>query len=315
MTHKKIHRSKQLSQIKFFHREHNKIETEKVYGDLLIKLLYKSSSGKFLAPIFANKYLSKVYGVMQNNMLTQLKVPKFVTNFDIDLEDYLPGSVKIDNQALSYRNFNEFFIRAFKPGKRLFASGKDLMGAPAEARYYGHEKVTDDLKIPVKGKDLNAQKLLQNEKWQDLFKNGPLLIARLCPVDYHRYHYPDNGKTLDHYQIKGSFHSVNPLALQSKSDILIANERRVSILETQNFGKLAYIEVGAAMVGKIVQSFDESKGFKKGDEKGYFLFGGSTVILLGEEGKWLPSKDILTNTKNNIETYIKLGDMIATAIS
>lgn len=312
MTHKKFIGSNQLSQIKYFHREHNQIETEKVYGDLLIKLLYNSSSGKILAPIFANKFLSKIYGIMQNNMLTQLKVPKFVANFNIHLEDYLPGSIKIDNQALSYRNFNEFFIRAFKPGKRIFPTEQNQLGAPAEARYYGHEKITDDLTIPVKGKDLKADKLLQNDKWNNYFKNGPLLIARLCPVDYHRYHYPDNGTTLDHYQIAGEFHSVNPLALKSKSDILIANERRVSILETQNFGKIAYIEVGAAMVGKIVQSHDETKEFNKGDEKGYFLFGGSTVIILGEEGRWRPSDDILENTKKSIETYVKLGDVIAT---
>lgn len=303
-----------MSQIKFFHREHNQIETEKVYGDLLIKLLYSTASGKYLAPIFANKFLSKVYGIMQNNMLTQLKVPKFVASFNIDLEDYLPGSIKIDNQALSYKNFNEFFIRAFRPGKRKFSDLKEAMGAAAEARYFGHEKVTDELTIPVKGKDLSAKKLLQNEKWYNLFKDGPLLIARLCPVDYHRYHYPDDGKTLDHYNIAGEFHSVNPLALQNKSDILVENERRVSILETKNFGKIAYIEVGAAMVGKIVQTHDEALDFKKGDEKGYFLFGGSTVIILGQEGKWMPSKDILDNTKNGIETYVKLGDTIASVI-
>ena len=108
--------------------------------------------------------------------------------------------------------------------------------------------------------------------------------------------------------------SENPLALLHRKDIFVKNERRVSILETENFGKIAYIEVGATCVGKIIQSFDESKPFKRGDEKGYFLFGGSTVIVLGEAGKWSPSSDILLNTKKGIETYIHLGDEVGTKI-
>ena len=142
------------------------------------------------------------------------------------------------------------------------------------------------------------------------FDGGAFLIARLCPVDYHRYHYPDNGKTIKAFQIKGNYHSVNPLALKYRPDIFMKNERRVSILETENFGKLAYIEVGATCVGKIVQSFDESLPFKRGDEKGYFLFGGSTVIVYGQKGRWVPSPDIIKNTELGIETYIHLGDTV-----
>ena len=91
----------------------------------------------------------------------------------------------------------------------------------------------------------------------------------------------------------------------------MVNERRASILETEKFGKLAYIEVGAAMVGKIIQSHDEATPHSKGDEKGYFLFGGSTVILLGEKGKWSPSEDILANTEVGLETYLHLGEEVA----
>jgi phosphatidylserine decarboxylase len=147
-----------------------------------------------------------------------------------------------------------------------------------------------------------------------VIKDGPLLLARLCPVDYHRYHYPDDGKTLNSYTVHGDYHSVNPLALKYRQDILIKNERRVSIVETKKFGKLAIVEVGATCVGKIIQSHDESKDFKRGDQKGYFLFGGSTVIVYGEPGKWKPSSDILKNTELGLETYIHLGDEVADLI-
>lgn len=305
--------SKQES-IEFYNRYTGQLETEKVYGDFMVKLLYNSTPGKILTPFFANKYISQVYGLMQNSMTSKLKVPKFVKNFAIDLGDYEPGSRNVSNQSLSYKNFNEFFIRKFKEGKRTFKSGESILPACAEARYYGYESVGEETEVPVKGKYLNEEKILRNPELAKDFAGGPLLIARLCPVDYHRYHYIDDGKTLANYHIKGEYHSVNPLALKFKNDIFMANERRVSILETENFGKIAYVEVGAVCVGKIVQSHPEEKPFKRGDEKGYFLFGGSTVILMGQKGKWRPSDDILKNTKLGRETYIHLGDEIGQKI-
>lgn len=298
-------------EIQYFNRSAGQIEVEKVYGDAFVNLLYGSPIGKVLAPIFASKYISKAYGVMQGNMLTQLKVPKFVKNFKIDLSEYQPGSVKVDNPELSYKNFNEFFIRKFKKGKRKFIAEENVMPAFCEARYFGYEAINNDVVIPVKGNNLNAIDMIGDADLAKDFVGGPLLLARLCPVDYHRYHYPDHGKTIKAFNIHGEYHSVNPLALKFKQDIFIKNERRVSILDTKHFGKLAYVEVGAVMVGKIVQTHDESKSFRRGQEKGYFLFGGSTVIVLGEPGAWTPSQDILDNTRNGIETYIKLGDELA----
>jgi len=295
-------------EIQYFNRSEKRIEVEKVYGDAFIKLLYQSAAGKLLSPIFANKLLSKAYGQLQSSMVTQLKVPKFVKNFNIDLNEYEAGSVEVDNKELSYKNFNEFFIRKFKKGKRKFVQDSNVLPACCEARYFGYDKIDDDVLVPVKGKYLNAAQLIGDAEKAKPFEGGSLVIARLCPVDYHRYHYPDSGKTIESFPIHGQFHSVNPIALKNRPEIFIANERRVSILETKNFGKLAYIEVGAAMVGKIIQSHDEDKSFRRGQEKGYFLFGGSTVIVIGEQGRWTPSEDIVTNTRQGIETYLQLGD-------
>ena len=295
-------------EIQYFNRSKKRIEVEKVYGDAFIKLLYQSAAGKLLSPIFANKLLSKAYGHLQSSMVTQLKVPKFVKNFNIDLNEYEAGSVEVDNKELSYKNFNEFFIRKFKKGKRKFVQDSNVLPACCEARYFGYDKIDDDVLVPVKGKYLNATQLIGDAEKAKPFEGGSLVIARLCPVDYHRYHYPDSGKTIESFPIHGQFHSVNPIALKNRPEIFIANERRVSILETKNFGKLAYIEVGAAMVGKIIQSHNEDKSFRRGQEKGYFLFGGSTVIVIGEQGRWTPSEDIVSNTRQGIETYLQLGD-------
>ncbi|WP_051938413.1 phosphatidylserine decarboxylase [Ghiorsea bivora] len=298
-------------EIQVFNRYENKMDIEKVYGGDMVKFAYGNPIGRLLAPFIASKMLSRLYGKAQDSVKSAQKVPPFIKNFAIQIEQYQKGSLKGNPIETSYQSFNEFFIRKFKDGQRTFTPKDEEMGAFAEARYFGHESMTDDLNIPVKGSMLRAIDLIGDDELAKDFIDGPLIIARLCPVDYHRYHYPDDGRTLQSFTVAGDLHSVNPLALKYRHDIFIKNERRVSILETEHFGKLAYIEVGATMVGKIVQTYDESKPFKKGDEKGYFLFGGSTVVLCGEKGKWVPSTDMLENTKAGIETYIQLGDVVA----
>ncbi|MCT4643222.1 MAG: phosphatidylserine decarboxylase [Bacteriovoracaceae bacterium] len=299
------------NEIYFFNRKSKKLEKELVYGDKAIKFIYTNPLGSLFGKVIASKWVSQIYGGYQDLALSSKKVAPFIKKFNIDLDEYEPGSISSSLKENSYKNFNEFFIRKFKPTQRSFNCEENIMPAFCEARYFGHEQIDHHVKIPVKGQYLSAAGLLGNSKWSSVFEGGPFLVARLCPVDYHRYHYPADGKTLDHFQIKGQFHSVNPLALKAREDIFIVNERRVSILDTKKFGKLAYIEVGAAMVGKIIQSFDENNPFNRGDEKGYFLFGGSTVVVLGEKGKWAPSEDIVKNTQQGVETYIKLGDEVA----
>ena len=298
-------------EITIYNRYTKEDEVELVYGEKAVEFAYGNPIGKLLAPLIGSQMLSKFYGNLQDHSSSQKKVAPFIKNFDIQISDYEKGSYQDKPIEYSYKSFNEFFIRKFKPGLRNFSNQTGSMGAFAEARYFGYSEMNDKLKVPVKGKFLRAKDLLGGDKSSILFEGGPLMIARLCPVDYHRYHYPDNGNTLRSFTIHGDYHSVNPLALKLRNDIFIKNERRVSILETENFGKLAYIEVGATCVGKIVQSFSEEKAFSKGDEKGYFLFGGSTVIVCGEKGKWKPSADILKNTALGKETYIHLGDEVA----
>lgn len=305
---------KKTNEIKYFNRVTSRVEVEKVYGDEFIRFLYESSFGKAISPIVTSRLFSQCYGYFQDLPSSSRKVRPFIEKFNIEIDDYEPGTRPALDIRDSYRTFNEFFIRQFKKGKREFVQEPNRMGAFAEARYVGFEHMNDSSVYPVKGHYLKARDLIGNDEVYKDFEGGPLMIARLCPVDYHRYHYPDAGRVLHHFPIKGIYDSVNPLALKAKGEIFIMNERYCSILETQNFGKLAYIEVGATCVGKIVQSHQWKNEFKRGEEKGYFLFGGSTVIVLGQKGLWKPSADIITNTQNGIETYLHLGDEVATRV-
>ncbi|MFT6069442.1 MAG: phosphatidylserine decarboxylase [Bacteriovoracaceae bacterium] len=294
--------------IQYYNRRKGCLEQEKVYGDGAVKWMYQTLSGKLLTRLLITAPVSVGYGALQSAGQSRKKIADFIKKFDIKMEDYVPEEGRSEQDP--YSSFNKFFIRKFKEGKRSFLSAPEVMPAFCEARYFGYESMTDEQTIPVKGKYLGAEALLNSEKWNNTFQDGPLLLARLCPVDYHRFHYPDNGTVLDYYKVKGKLHSVNPIALKEYADVFSSNVREVTILETENFGKLAYIEVGAMMVGKIVQSGD-LKSFKRGDEKGYFLFGGSTVIVLGEKGKWKPDQEILDYTQKGIETYLQLGESTA----
>lgn len=294
-------------EIQYFNRGSQNVEIEKVYGDGGVKWLYQSFMGRFLSSLLVKAPISIIYGELQSLAISRFKVPGFIKNFEINMSEFIAEEGRSEDDP--YSSFNSFFIRKFKDGARRIISERNRMPAFSEARYFGYESITDDKLIPVKGKFLNSKDLLANTKWESTFNDGPLLLARLCPVDYHRYHFPDDGEVLDHYKVGGLYHSVNPIALKEKQDIFSTNIREVTIMETENFGKLAYVEVGAICVGKIVQSTDLTT-FKRGDEKGYFLFGGSTVIVIGEKGKWSPSQDILDYTAKGMETYIQLGDEV-----
>jgi phosphatidylserine decarboxylase len=291
------------SDTKYWNRYLDKEEKEAIYGDRAIRLLYETLAGQKISSLLAKPLFSQLYGFYQQSRLSKNKISPFVSAFNINMKEFEKGP---------FDSFNDFFIRKFVPNARPFATG-NAMPAFAEGRFLAYEKINEDSLYPVKGHYLNAQDLLGRKKEAAIFDGGPIVIARLCPTDYHRFHFPDNGSVIDSWKISGALQSVSPLALKYRGDIFITNERQVTLLQTKTFGRLAYVEVGAMMVGKIVQSHRET-AFRRGDEKGYFLFGGSTIILMGEPRKWKLDQDLLENTSKGIETFVHLGDRIAYAI-
>jgi phosphatidylserine decarboxylase len=239
-----------------------------------------------------------------NSRFSVRKIEPFIKKHHIDMSEFEP---------VIYRSYAEFFTRRFKPGKRSFPRTLGEMGAFAEARYFGWSNVTSGQRFPIKGKSLDPDAILgqKSKTYAQFFEGGPVIMARLAPVDYHHLHYPDSGATVDHYHEGRPIWTINWRALQSKDDILIKNERCIHILQTDNFGRLGFVEIGAMTVGRIVQVHAIDKPYERGEEKSFFCFGGSAVILFGEPGRWLPSQDILANTKNKVETRVLLGEPIA----
>jgi len=291
-----------MKELKFWHRENQEMMKELVFGEDALRWVHNSPLGRFLMHfLFCRKFVSKVYGSLQSTQTSAQKVQPFVKKYQINMDDFEPKS---------YTSFNDFFIRKFKAGKRKWENVDEVMPAPAEARYLAFSKVDQTTQFPIKGMSLNFKQLLNHHPLSGRFKYGPALIARLCPTDYHRFHFPDDGKLVETFHAGTKLYSVSPFALEMKGDILETNERQISFLETKNFGLLAYVEVGALFVGQIIQSH-ESLQFKRGDEKGFFLFGGSTVVVLGEAGIWRPDQDLLDQTAAGIETWCKIGSACA----
>ncbi|HZY12409.1 MAG TPA: phosphatidylserine decarboxylase [Beijerinckiaceae bacterium] len=231
-------------------------------------------------------------------------IEPFIEKHHIDMTEFEP---------VIYRSYAEFFMRKFRDGVRSFPSEPGNMGAFAEARYFGWQKLDPNQQFPIKGHSLRADLILGGEERARPYVGGPILVCRLSPVDYHRVHYPDDGKTLENYHIGGRLWTVQWKALQAKDDILFVNERAVNILETVNFGKLAFAEIGAMTVGRVVQIHRLDEPFRRGEEKALFNFGGSAIVLFGEPGRWRPTDDIIEQTSRSVETKVKLGDTVATA--
>lgn len=302
--------TKELKPIRYVDAETGKTHEEQVYGGAGIRWLYGTWLGRLISGLVALPPLSRLYGWLQDRPASVRKIEPFIEQYQIRMDDFLPQEGC--SPETPYSSFNQFFVRKVKTEARPFVQD-EAFPVPCDARYFAYGALDDSVSVPVKGSFFKARTLLKNEQWQDHFANGPGFIARLCPVDYHRFHFPDDGELLDTWRVPGVLHSVNPWALAFREDIFMINERQVSILETAHFGKLAYVEVGATCVGRIQQTHEKGT-FRRGEEKGMFLFGGSTVIVLGEKDRWQIDAPILERTQRGIETYLNLGSRLGSAL-
>lgn len=291
---------KGTGQVLVKNRYTGEVFAEKVAGEKWMRWAYSSRLGRtLLNAALIRPAFSRLYGTVQSSELTQPKIESFIKEYAIDMKEFEAGP---------FSNFNEFFVRKFLVGKRSFPVEPGQLGAVAEGRYTAIDAVTEQSQIPVKGGLVDPVQLLGGSDRAAPFMGGTLIVARLCPVDYHRFHFPDSGRVIDSYRLEGPLHSVNPIAIERVPNVLVTNERHVTLLETEHFGKMAYVEVGALCVGKIVQT--HQKAFQRGEEKGFFLFGASTVVIVGERGKWSASPDLLKTSSSGLETWVKLGDTI-----
>lgn len=275
-----------------YNRKTNKIEESKEYQEKQLTFLYETYIGRILLKLFiARPIFSKLRAISQKSKRSKKKIKPFIEKFNIDMTKY-DGN---------YESFNEFFTRKRKIKND---SKEDELVSIADSKLLVYN-IDGNLKINVKHSIYSLEEILGEKLDVSPYKNGFCLIFRLSIDDYHRYVFPDDGKYIKRYKVKGSLHTIRPIA--SKYRVYSRNSREISILRTKHLGEIIQIEVGALLVGAIRNN--ELSEFKKLDEKGYFEYGGSTIILLLKNNVEI-DEDITKNSKNNIETKIEIGERI-----
>ena len=291
-----------MEALQYFDRVTQKMQREKVYGGKLLQFLYQRALGRSILPIVSkNAFISRLYGWMQKCGFTKNKIKPFLSVYGIDDSEFAKS-------VNSYQSFNDFFTRKLKANVRPLSDGAVM---PADGRYLAIPDLSACDGIWVKGKKFSLKTLLKDDVLAERYHDGVLVIARLCPVDYHRFHFPFACKASKSKLINGPLFSVNPLALKRNINILSENKRMVTELKSEEFGDVLFIEVGATNVGSIVQTYDPTQNQVKGAEKGYFEFGGSCLLLLFEKGRIQLSEDLLHYSRQKIEVRGLMGQPLS----
>ena len=271
---------------------------EKIYKYKQLNFFYNTLLGRIILKLVTCRTISKIYGSYMDSKLSKNKISKFIKANKINMNEY---------ENKEYSSFNDFFSRKILDGKRIIDNNPNSLIAIADSKLK-YIKITGDTRLKIKNTIYSLEDLIKDKELSARYINGDCLIFRLTVSDYHRYCYLDNGNQGNNVKIKGVLHTVNSIS-QDRYKIFAQNSREYTVLNTENFGQVVQVEVGALLVGKI-NNYTQNNNFVRGEEKGLFEFGGSTIILLFENGKIKIDNDIVENSLKDIETKIKMGEKI-----
>ena len=290
-----------MEPIRYFNRHTNSLETEQVYGEGFLRWSYGNPLGAISLNAFVKRtFFSAWYGRRMSTPESAARVGPFIAEYGLDPSDFAES-------AESYGSFNEFFFRKLKPEARPIDEDPGSVIFPADGRHLGFQKASEIGGVFVKGQKFDLPALLGDADLAAQYAHGTLVLSRLCPVDYHRFHFPATGVPGETRRIEGPLFSVNPIALRQQLAYLWTNKRTITELVTERFGKVICMEIGATCVGTIHQSFTPGMPVNKGAEKGYFAFGGSSTLTIFEPGAVLLEMDLLENSARQIELYARIG--------
>lgn len=294
--------------IQYWHREKRTVETERIYQERWLRFVYENPAGRAALWLLVRRAVfSHYYGWRMKRKASANLVIPFIVDFDLDVDEFVKS-------AFAFRNFNDFFYRALKPTARPIAPEPDVAVLPADGRHLVFPDVDQADGYYVKGEKFTLAELLgeghlpaDQRPLTRRFSGGAMLISRLAPQDYHRFHFPVAGTPEESRQIQGWLYSVHPIALRRRLRILVENRRMVTSIDSPAFGPVAMVEVGATCVGHIRQTFVPGRAVAKGEEKGLFAFGGSCVLTLFARGRIRFDADLGEQSTKYLETYAKMG--------
>ena len=264
----------------------------------ILKFLYNTVPGRMLLKLITCPTISKIGGAYMDSRISKIHIKGFIKNNGIDMSQY---------EKVEYKCFNECFTRKILAEKRPVDMEENALISPCDGRLSAY-RISENSDFYIKQSYYSVKDLVKDSKKAPDYNGGTCLVFRLCVDDYHRYGNIDNGTIIENKYIKGKLHTVRPIAL-NRYPVFVHNSREYSIIETENFGTIAQIEVGALMIGKI-KNHQTSGLIKKGEEKGMFLYGGSTIVVLLEKDAAEISEEYFENTAKDIETKVKYGSKI-----
>lgn len=281
------------------------METEQVYGEAFLKWAYGNPLGKLALHTFVKRPgFSRWYGKRMNQPSTRRKIDPFINDYELDTSEFA-------TPPENFATFNEFFYRKLKASARPIASSDIVF--PADGRHLGFSNIDNIPGFFIKGQTFNIHQLLANSDLSSRYQGGSLVLSRLCPVDYHRFHFPVAGTPDQTRLINGPLFSVSPIALARNLAYLWQNKRTLTSISTETMGTVLMMEIGATCVGSIEQTYSAHTPIHQGAEKGYFAFGGSSTITVFEPGKVKLADDLLDQSSRQIETYARMGDSMGHA--
>ncbi len=290
--------------IRYFDRYDRTTKTEKIFGEKWLRFAYENPVGRLAVWLFAKRrFFSWYYGRQMNREGSDIRIFKFIADYDVDVSEFAKS-------AFEFKTFNQFFHRALRPECRPIAQGTGVAVLPADGRHLVFPDVDRSEGFYVKGSKFTLGELLGDDALAARFAGGSMLISRLCPSDYHRFHFPVSGIPGEARLVRGSLYSVSPIALRRNIRYLVQNKRFVTLIEAPDFGTVAMVEVGATNVGSIVQGFVPGRAAVKGEEKGMFAFGGSCVVTLFRAGHMIFDDDLVGQSASFTETYARMGDQM-----
>lgn len=271
--------------------------------DRMLKALYGNAFGRMLLKPLTAPVVSRIAGSFLSTKASRCLIKSFVRNHNIDMSQF---------EDVAYRSYNDFFSRKIRPEARPIDPDPRHLISPCDSKLTVLP-ITPDTRLTLKHTEYTVASMLKNEALAARYAGGYALVFRLTVDDYHRYSYPADGSKDENVKLPGKLHTVNPIA-NDYFPIYKENSREYTVVRNEVFGDMVMMEVGALMVGRIVNHHGKAT-VKRGQEKGYFQFGGSTIVVLLAADKAAIDRDILENSEAGIETVVKLGEKIGIAAS
>lgn len=290
-------------------RETEDVFDEVVAGEGLMRLFYGTPVGlRITTKLFVSRWLSYFGGLYYDSRISKRKIKQFAKQLDIDLEE-------CEKELREYRSFNDFFARKLRPGSRPVKDETGAFVSPGDGRLLVFPQIDEDTLSYVKWAPIRLVDLFNRDRaLVEKYRGGACGVLRLCPSDYHRFHFPCSGTAGPTRQVKGLLHSVNPYVLKQKRPVFALNKRTICEVDSPDFGPVLLMEIGALGVGSIVQTYSSEAPVQRGDEKGYFKFGGSTTLFFVERGRVKFDEDLVEHSKEGLETLVRMGESIATVL-